>query len=166
MVTKPVSRRQYVTSKYVVLALGIALGVAVGVALASLYTWTLIGPIQASKVALAALSVCLYAEFIMTATFAASMVTPGALPAGGIGLGFMIFMGILSALLGQTAAGPWLPTALIGNANLLLSGTTGRLATGNASAASLILRPGLAAAVISAAFLLAGFARFKRQDLQ
>lgn len=157
MVTKPVSRGAYVASKYVVLSLGIALGVAGGVLIASLYTWTLIGPVGVSAVTLAAIAICLYAEMIMTVTFAASMVSSGALAAGGVGLGFMILTGIAGALLGQTSAGPYLPSALIGNANRLLSG---------ASSASLLLKPGLTAVSVSAASLWAGFAKFKRQDLQ
>jgi len=165
VVTKPVSRSSYVCAKYLVLAAGIALGIAVGVAVASLYTWTLIGPVDPSLAALAALAVCIYAEFIMSATFAASMVTSGGLPAGAVGLGFMILMGLGSAFFGQTAIGAYLPTSLIGYANSLLSGSALSQKTSGLSALS-ILRPGITAVVISAALLWAGFARFKKQALQ
>jgi ABC-2 type transport system permease protein len=163
IVTKPVSRRSYVLAKYGVLAAGLALGIAASVLLASLYTWTLIGPIPASRVALATLSVGLYAELIMSATFAASMVTPGSLAAGGAGLGFMIVVGLAGTFLGRSAVGPYLPSALMGNASLLLAGSSG---ASGAGASTLLLKPGITAVLLSAALLWAGFARFKSQDLQ
>ncbi len=124
VVTRPVSRRAYVLAKYCVLAAGLAAGIAASVALASLYSWTLIGPVPASRVALAAVAVGLYAELIMSATFAASMVAGSPLAAGGTGLAFMLAAGILGSLLSRSAVGPWLPTALMGNANLLLTGVS------------------------------------------
>lgn len=166
IVTKPASRKSYVLAKYGVLSVGLALGIAASVLLTSLYTWTLIGPIQASRVALATLAIGIYAEFIMSATFAASMVTSGALAAGGVGLAFMVVVGIAGSLLGHSTVGPWLPSALMGNANLLLTGSAGSTGSPDSSTLSLLLKPGTTAIFLSAALLWAGFAKFRRQDLQ
>ncbi len=159
IVTKPASRRSYVLAKYGVLASGLALGIAASVLLASLYTWTLIGPVPASRVALAALAVGLYAELIMTATFAASMVTSGAPAAGGVGLAFMIVAGLVGTVFGRSSVGPWLPSALMGNANLLLTGSA-------ESMTDLLVKPSVTALVLAAVLLSAGLRVFRRQDLQ
>ncbi|MGE5579096.1 MAG: ABC transporter permease [Bacillota bacterium] len=156
IVTKPASRKSYVAAKYTVLAGGLAIGIVTSALLAALYTWTLIGPVQASRIILATLAVLIYAEFIMSATFAASMVASSGLAAGGAGLVIMIVTGIAGALLAQAPVGPWFPAALMRNATLLLSG-------GNPE---LIVKPGLAAVAASAALIWAGFAGFKRQALQ
>lgn len=160
MVTKPVSRRAYISAKLAVLGGAVAGGIATSVLLAWLYTWSLIGPVPGPRVALAALSIGLYAELIMAATFSASMVLPGTLSAGAAGLGTMVVLGVTGAVLGASGIGPYLPSALMRNASLLLAGTT------EAGAASLLLKPGLTAVALGALLLAVGFARFKKLDLQ
>lgn len=134
VITKPASRRSYILAKLVVMAGGVALAIAAGTLVASLYTWTLMGAVPAGRVALAATSVGLYAEFILAATFAASMVAPGSLAAGGLGFVALILAGIIGSIFGKSAVGPYLPPALMGNAGPLLTGT---------GDASLLLKPGL-----------------------
>jgi ABC-2 type transport system permease protein len=182
VVTKPVSKRSYILAKLSVLGVGIALGITVSVLLAYLYTWSLIGPLPLSRVLLAAVSVGLYAHLIMVATFAASMVLPGTLAAGGAGLAAMILLGIAGAVLGKSTIGPYLPSSLMGNASLFLSGAVDRAAGGpgaggilrgvagggtmGGGAVALLLKPGLTAVLLSVALLVAAFARFKKQPLQ
>lgn len=160
IVTRPVSRRSYILAKLGVLAVGIAAGITASVTVAWLYTWTLIGPLPASRVALAALSVGMYAELVMVATFTASMVLPGALAAGGAGLAVVIVLGIAGGVLGKSAVGPYLPSALTGNAGLLLGGAA------PGKVASLLLKPGMTSVLLGAVLLGAGLARFRRLDLQ
>jgi ABC-2 type transport system permease protein len=160
IVTKPASRKSYVLAKLAVLAGGLVLGIAASTLVASLYTWTLLGPVSASRAALAATSVGLYAEFIMAATFAASMAVSGTVAAGGLGLAVLAVAGIAGSVLSRSRIGPYLPSTLMGNASLFLTGADVSKWT------SMLLKPGLTTSLLSAGLLVAGFERFKRVELQ
>lgn len=157
VVTKPASRKSYIAAKLLVAAGGVVASIAAGTLVASLYTWTLMGPVPSGRVALAAVSVGLYAELVLAATFAASMVAPSPLTAGGMGLGAFMVAGLAGAIFGRSSIGPYLPSELSANITTLLSGAGG---------ADLLVKPGITALAASAALVAAGFAKFRRQDLQ
>ena len=159
VVTRPASRGSYVAAKFVVLAGGVVAATAMGTLVAGLYSWTLLGAPAWGRVGLAALSAALYVWLVFSATFAASMVVGSELAAGGLGLTVMIVIGVAGAILGGTAAGPYLPSGLVGNVQLFLTGTPG------VDLGARLISPGITTLVLSALFLLLGYRRFKRQPL-
>lgn len=159
IVTRPASRRAYVASKFLVLLGGLTAGIAGATSIASLYTVTLIGPVDGGRVISAAVSVWIYTAFIFCATFAASMAANGPLTAGGAGFAAFLVTALAGAVLGSASVGQYLPSALISNVNTFLSGS------GDLEIAARILKPGAVAAVVSATLLALGFQSFKQQDL-
>lgn len=159
IVTRPASRLAYVASKFFVLLTGLTAGIAGATLIASLYAATLIGPVDAGRTALAAVSVWLYAAFILCATFSASMAANGPLAAGGAGFAAYLTSALAGSLLGSTSIGKYLPYALVANIEIFLKGPE------KAAIASRILRPAFISTVLSIAFLSLGFRSFRRQDL-
>lgn len=159
IVTKPVSRKAYVLSKFLVLLGALTAGVAAATLLASLYSETLIGPVDWARTFAAAASTWLYALFILSATFAASMAVTSSLAAGGIGLAIHIVTALAGAVLSKSALGPYLPSVLPGNANAFL------LTGSDVDVVARLVKPGMSSAVLSFLLLALGYRAFKRQAL-
>ncbi len=159
VLTKPVTRASYVGAKLVVLAAGVAVGVVGAAALAHAYTWTLLGAAEPAGVALATLCALTYAEFFLAITFAASMVVPNALAAGGVGLGALLASTVLGSIFARSAAGAYLPSSLVaGIAHFLNTPAAGR-------SAAAFLRPAAVAVALAVAFVACGYLRFRREPL-
>jgi len=159
MLTKPVSRKSYIVAKILVLGGGAALGMVAATVLAWLYSWSLLGPISFSRIAWAALSAILYAEFILAVTFGASMAVDSYLGAGGIGLLTLFLTSIAGSFLGNSAVGPYLPSTLVKNIELFLSRPL------DGENLILLLKSGCCTIVLGSAFVFAGYLRFRREPL-
>lgn len=159
ILTKPVSRRTYIATKFAVLAGGLVTCIGTSTLMASLYSRTLIGSLDWGATAWAALSVTLYALYVLSATFAGSMMAGSPLSAGGIGLGAFLFTSIAGALLGNTRIGPYLPSSLSRNIGDFLQSPV------SPDFAKALLRPGITALGLSVAYLLWGYRCFARSDL-
>jgi ABC-2 type transport system permease protein len=159
VVTRPATRIAYVAAKYIVLLGGLTLALAATTLVASLYSLTVIGPVDVGRVIPAAVSAWIFSAFILNATFAASMIARSSLAAGGIGFAVYFVTAAAGGLLDSTAAGPWLPSALISNINIFLSGS------GTLDVATRLLKPGAVVLLLSTLFLGLGLRLFKHQDL-
>lgn len=158
-VTKPVSRKMYVLSKFLVLLGTLTAGIAGGTAVATLYSRTLIGLVDWARTFAAAVSTWLYALFILSATFAASMAMPSSLAAGGAGLAVHIATMVAGAVLGKSALAPYLPSILPGNTNAFL------LIDSDVDVVARLVKPGMSSIVLSVLLLALGYRAFQRQAL-
>lgn len=159
IVTKPVSRKTYVLSKFLVLLGTVTASLAGGTVVATFYSRSLIGPVDWARTFAAAVSTWLYAFFILSTTFAASMAMPSPLAAGGTGLAVHIATALAGAVLGKSALSPYLPSVLPGNANAFL------LMGSDVDVVARLVKPGMTSVVLSLLLLALGYRAFKRQSL-
>jgi len=125
MLSKPVSRWQFLGAKYLVHCLVIILGILACSALAYLYTMSLLGTIPIDQAALGALALISFALLITSITFFFSTVLKSPLQAGGAAIVIFFISGILNMLVANSAAADFYPNTLLANILPLINGTAG-----------------------------------------
>jgi ABC-2 type transport system permease protein len=152
VLTKPASRRAFLLSKF----LGIAFTLAVATALAGLagylYTALLFEALPPAGFAGMCMLIWISLLVYAAATFLGSTLSRSILPAAGLGIAFLIVLGVLSAL---PTIGPWTPGSLNGPAAALALGEP----PGN------LAGPLLTSIAFVALPLFASWAVFRRQEL-
>ncbi|QUL99406.1 MAG: ABC transporter permease [Candidatus Fermentithermobacillus carboniphilus] len=162
LLTKPVTRKRYILSKYSILVAGVVAGVVLSSALAQSYIRTLIGPAPVAGAWLATASVAVYTVYILSATFSASMMTESSLAAGGTGLLVLFATGVTGTLLQSSWLGPYLPTALVRNISSYLEQSSGALSSTQVAS---FIRPAISSVLLSLLFLSLGYLRFRKVEL-
>ncbi len=156
VLTRPVTRSEYLTAKIVVWGVGIVVCTLGAGVITSLYTWSLLGSVGLPVVAAALAAITAYALFAAAATFVGSVVLNSQLAAGFTGVG-VLFAGVLIKPLGSVLhIRRYLPHSLPELANQAVAGAI--------SPAEVI--PGIVCA-LAISFLLAVFAyrRFAAMQL-
>ena len=120
VVTKPISRRAFVTAKVVSIGALLAAGTAVAGILCWIYTTLLFQAPPLAGYAGAVALVWLSLAVVASITFLASVVARSAMAAGGIGLATMLVAGTLGAI---PVIGPYMPLSLWAAANELAQGS-------------------------------------------
>jgi ABC-2 type transport system permease protein len=100
VLTRPVTRSEYLTAKIMVWGVGIVVCTLAAGAIASLYTWSLLGPVSLTDIAAALAAITAYTIFAAAATFLGSVVLNSQLAAGFTGVG-VVFAGVLIKPLGS-----------------------------------------------------------------
>lgn len=119
LLTKPLGRGAFLGAKVVAIGLLLALATALAGVLCWVYTTILFEPLPVAGTVAAVALVWLSLAVFAAITFAASVMGPSALVAGGIGLASLMAFGALSILPGLA---PYLPTGLWGLADVLALG--------------------------------------------
>jgi ABC-2 type transport system permease protein len=152
VLTKPADRGAFLLAKFVAVALTLLVGMALGGAAAWAYTAMLFEPVPLGG--WVAMCVLLWVSFLVyeAVTFLGSTLARSVLPAAGLGIAFLLVLGVLSGL---PTIGPWMPASLTAPAAALALGKDpgnllGPLATS------------LAAIVLA---FLASWLLFRRQEL-
>lgn len=152
LLTKPIGRGAFLGAKVTTIGGLLAVATLLAGVLCWAYTAILFEPLPLLGYAAAIMVVWLSLAVFAALTFAASVVAPSALVAGGIGLGLLLVAGFASVLPGLA---PYLPTGLWGIAD--------ELAVGNAP------DPTLGPIVVNVVIILAAIGlawwSFRRQEL-
>ncbi len=156
MLSKPISRWQYLAAKLIVHYAVITAGLLACSALAYLYTMSLLGAIPLADALLGTLALITYTLFIATITFALSTVLKSPLQAGGLSLGIFFLTGILNLFISKSALADFYPNTLLAQLKPIVDGTAGF--TDIAGALSVTL------ALIAILIALSG-TRFTRMEL-
>lgn|GEM_PF-404503 len=156
VLTRPVTRSEYLSAKVCVWAVGITVCVFAAGIIAWLYTWSLLGPVSFSSMVTALVALSAYLLFISSFTFAGSVVLNSQLAAGLVGVGAM-FAGAFVKLIGsRLGVREYLPYSL---SDLAISAIEGTIAP-------LEVMPATLCALIVAFLLLAyAYRRFARMQL-
>lgn len=156
ILTRPVTRTQYIASKALMWSLSAIVLYAGGCAVGGLYTATLFGGINPVDLVAGWAALATYAVFMVAVTILASVLLNGALAAGVVSA-VVMFAGSSLALLGNWQPFRFLPFALTGLANAVVKGE---------SAPSSVL-PAIAVTLVASLLLHEiSIARFKRTELQ
>ncbi|MBM4235955.1 MAG: hypothetical protein FJ152_05735 [Firmicutes bacterium] len=156
LLSKPISRWQYLLAKVIILYLLIIAGIFACSTLAYLYTTSLIDQPPMAESALATFNLVIFTLLIATLTVALSTVLKSPLQAGGITLLIFFLSGIINMLIADSAAANYYPNTLLSQMKPLLDGT----ATAADSAGPL----GVTIFLIALLVILSGF-RFSRMEL-
>ncbi|HSW35217.1 MAG TPA: ABC transporter permease subunit [Candidatus Limnocylindrales bacterium] len=124
ILSKPVSRWQYLAAKVIVLYLTIILGILGCSTLAYLYTTTLLGTFSLAGAAWATMSLIAFVLLFGTVVFTFSTILKSPLQAGGLTLTIFFLMGILNLFVAGTEAARLYPSTLISQLRPLVEGTT------------------------------------------
>lgn len=156
VLTRPVTRREYLISKVLVWGTGIVVCTLAAGVVAWAYTWSLLGHVGFLSAGAAFVAVAVYALFISAATFAGSVALNSQLAAGLVGVG-AVAAGVLIKPIG-TALGlrRYLPYSLPDMANRAIGGAIAPLEIAPAVACSL---------VVSFLLLVYAFRRFGAMQL-
>lgn len=100
MLTRPVTRSEYLSAKVLVWAIGMIVCIFGAGLISWLYTWSLLGPVSFTDMATALVAVTAYVLFISAFTFVGSVVLNSQLAAGLVGVGAM-FIGVFVNLIGN-----------------------------------------------------------------
>ncbi len=119
LLTKPIGRDAFLAAKVVALGLLLALATALAGVACWFYTAVLFEPLPLAGFVAAMAMLWLSLAAFAAITFAASVLAPSALVAGGIGVAALLLGGFLSVI---TSIAPYLPTGLWGLADELAIG--------------------------------------------
>ncbi len=122
LLSKPVSRRQYLCAKLVIMYWLVIAGIFTCSALAYLYTTSLLGQPPLAESALATANLTVFTLLIATLAFALSTVLKSPLQAGGVTLLIFFLSGILNLLVAGSAAANYYPNTLLSQMKPLLDG--------------------------------------------
>lgn len=125
MLSKPISRWQYLAAKLLVHYAVIIFGLLAGSTLAYLYTMSLLGQIPLAEALWGTAALIAYTIFIATIAFTFSTVLISPLQAGGLTVGIFFLSGILNLFVSKTAAAKFYPNTLLGQLKPLIDGTSG-----------------------------------------
>jgi ABC-2 type transport system permease protein len=123
LLSKPISRCQYLLAKLLSLYGLILIGIFGCSAIAYLYTTSLIGQPPLVNSVLATVNLVVFTLFIATVTFSLSVLLKTPLMAGGLTLLFFFLSGMLNMLIANTAAAEYYPNTLLSLMKPLLDGT-------------------------------------------
>lgn len=123
LLSKPISRWQYLFAKLLVLYGVVITGVFACSMLAYLYTTSLIGQPPLAESALATVNLVIFTLLIATLTFTLSTVLKSPLQAGGITLLLFFVSGMFNLLVANSAAAKYYPNTLLSQMKPLLDGT-------------------------------------------
>ncbi len=123
MLSKPVSRWQFLGAKYLVHCLVIIFGILACSVLAYFYTMSLLGSIPIEQAVLGTLALIVFALLIASITFFFSTVLKSPLQAGGAAIFIFFVSGILNMLIANSAAADFYPNTLLANMLPLVNGT-------------------------------------------
>jgi ABC-2 type transport system permease protein len=126
VLTKPVGRGAYLVAKLVGLALTLAAGVALAGLATAFYTWVLFQPLPVAGFAGAIVLLWVQLMVPTVVTFLGSVVARSAVAAAGIGFGWVVLSGLVSAL---PSVGADMPAALAAQARVLALGLPGQTTT-------------------------------------
>ena len=124
VLTRPVSRDNYLLGKLAASVVAFFGAVLAGGVLCYLYTWSLLGRLELIPALVLTLGLGLYGSVVLAVTWSASALGKSPLVAGGWGLGSLFLLWIPSSILSLTAAGRFLPYSLVGQAGAVLRGVT------------------------------------------
>jgi ABC-2 type transport system permease protein len=155
LLSKPVSRWQYLFAKLVILYSLVITGIFACSTLAYLYTTSLIGQPPLTESVLATLNLVVFSLLIATLTFALSTLLKSPLQAGGITLLIFFVSGMINLLVANSAAANYYPNTLLNQMKPLLEGS----ATAADSAGPLAI----SAILITLLVIISGF-RFSRME--
>jgi ABC-2 type transport system permease protein len=125
MLSKPVSRWQYLTAKLLVLYSFIISSLFACSAIAYLYTVSLIGQAPLGKAMLATICLLVFTLFIATITFTLSTLLNSPLQAGGLTLFCFFLSGILNLIIANSDAAKFYPNTLLAQMKPLLNDSAG-----------------------------------------
>ena len=103
VLTRPVTRSEYLSAKVLVWAIGVTVCVFGSGIIAWLYTWSLLGPVSFANMATALVAIIAYILFILAFTFAGSVVLNSQFAAGLVGMG-AIFAGVFVNFIAKASA--------------------------------------------------------------
>lgn len=124
MLSKPVKRLAYLSSKVINLYSVVIVGIASAVIVGYFYTKLLMGPVDTGATAWAALALITYALFIASITFFLSTIMKTPLQAGGLAILVFFLSGALQLIIGSTAARRFYPNTLLSEMGNLVYGIT------------------------------------------
>jgi len=123
LLSKPVSRWQYLFAKLLSLYGLVIVGIFTGSALAYLYTTSLIGQPPLAGSVMATLNLVIFTLFMATLTYALSTVLKSPLQAGGITLLIFFISGMVNMIINRSVAAKFYPNSLLTLMKPLLDGT-------------------------------------------
>lgn len=157
LLTKPVSRDQYLSSKLMTWSVGILLALFAAGFLSYAYTMSLLGPIEISRVIASLSGVSAYLLFIGAVTFFGSTAARTPMIAGVAGSVTMFSGSIFGLLLKSTRIYRYLPFSLTGSSLEIINGS---------SIPSKVI-PGIAGTLILTGLITAlSFVRFRNLELE
>ncbi len=156
LLSKPISRRQYLASKLVALYALVIISIFASSTFAYLYTTSLLGQAPLGAAALATTCLATFTLLIATLNFTLSTLLKTPLQAGGLTLLIFFISGILNMLVSGSAAAEYYPNTLLAYMKPLLEGTLD---------ASALLVPLTVTLVISVLLITAAGTCFTRMEL-
>ena len=123
LLSKPISRWNYLLAKLAVLYGFIIACLFAGSTLAYLYTTSLIGRAPFKEAVLATICLIVYTLFIATIVFTLSTLLKSPLQAGGITLLIFFLSGIINMIISGSTVAKFYPNTLLAQMKLLLDGT-------------------------------------------
>ncbi len=124
ILSKPVSRWNYLNAKIIVHLVIVSLGTVGASAVAYLYTWSLLEQIPLTGSIWATVGLMVFMLLFTVITFALSAVMKSPLQAGGVSVGIFFLSSIISMLVGELAIGRFYPNTLLSELPLLVTGTS------------------------------------------
>lgn len=156
VLTRPVTRREYLDAKVWVWSIGVVACALVAGLIAWLYTWSLLGPVDFRGIAAALIALVSYLVFVAAITFTGSVMLKSQLAAGFVGIGG-IFVGVLIKPIGsRLGIGRYLPYSLPDMGTRALDGAAG---------IADVLPAAVCALVVSALLLVYAYRRFASMQL-
>lgn len=152
VLTKPASRGAFLLSKFVAIGFTLAVATALAGLAGYLYTAMLFEALSPAGYAAMCILVWLTLLVYAAATFLGSTLSRSILPAAGLGIAFLVALGVLSVL---PTIEPWMPGALAGPAAALAIGSD----PGN------LIGPLATSIGFVVLVLLASWGSFRRQEL-
>ena len=125
MLSKPVSRWQFLGAKFVVHCLIIIFGILACSVLAYFYTMSLLGAVPLDQAVLGTAALISFALLIASITFFFSTILKSPLQAGGAAIFIFFISGILNMLVSNSAAADFYPNTLLASILPLVNGTAG-----------------------------------------
>lgn len=125
MLSKPVSRWQFLAAKIIVHYAVITAGIFICSALAYLYTMSLLGKVPLNQALLGTAVLTVFILLIASLTFFFSTILKSPLQAGGATIFIFFISGILNLLIANSAAADFYPNTLLAKLMPLVNGTAG-----------------------------------------
>lgn len=156
VLTRPVTRSEYLSAKVLVWAIGVTVCVFGSGIIAWLYTWSLLGPVSFANMATALVAIIAYILFILAFTFAGSVVLNSQFAAGLVGMGAIfagVFVNFIAKALGINR---YLPSSA---GDLAMEAVSGAISPVE------IVPPVVCALVVAFLLLVYSYRRFARMEL-
>lgn len=122
MLSKPISRWQYLAAKLIVHYTVIIIGLLASSSITYLYTMSLLGKVSLVEALWCTIALISYIMLIATLTFTFSTILNSPLQAGGLAIVVFFLSGILNLFISNTAVADYYPNTLIGQIVPLVKG--------------------------------------------